>query len=189
VPDADAYAVAIESGPAAVPALPAGDEAEPDTGQYRQAAEAAAQTPVFRMPGPGNIPRQRAVDHFQPEKEWHLQKPGGMRETAATTHPNGGPVTKRRRGRAGPKLMASRRFRDGNPDFRHRESLRMQARYEAFMALARKHPAEYTALYEAELKHLGIGAPPMERPCACGGMIHRKAPVGAWPKKCEGCRT
>lgn len=92
MPDADAYAVATGSGPAAVPALPAGDEAEPDTGQYGQAAGAAAQTPVFRMPGPGNVPRQRAVDHFQPEKEWHLQKPGGMRETAATAHPNGGLV-------------------------------------------------------------------------------------------------
>ena len=36
----------------------------------------------------------------------------------------------------------------------------MQARYEAFAALARRHPAEYQALYEAELAHLRIEAPP-----------------------------
>jgi hypothetical protein len=94
---------------------------------------------------------------------------------------------KRKRDRAGPKLLASRRFRDGNPGFRHRESLRMQARYEAYAALARKYPAEYVRLYEAELAHLGVGPPPMERPCPCGGTIRRKAPVGAWPKRCSEC--
>lgn len=94
---------------------------------------------------------------------------------------------KRKRGRAGPKLMASRRFRDGNPEFRRRESLRMQARYEAYAALARKYPGEYMRLYEAELAHLGIEMPAMERPCPCGGTIRRKAPVGAWPKRCEDC--
>jgi hypothetical protein len=93
----------------------------------------------------------------------------------------------RKRGPAGPKLLASRRFRDGNPEFRRRESLRMQARYEAFMALARRHPAEYQALYDAELEHLGIGTVAMERPCACGGTIRRKAPVGAWPKCYDDC--
>lgn len=94
----------------------------------------------------------------------------------------------RKRGPVSPKLAAKRRFRDGSPEFRKRESLRMQARYEAFMALARRHPAEYTALYEAELVHLGINTPPMERPCACGGTIRRKAPVGMWPRVCEDCR-
>jgi hypothetical protein len=32
------------------------------------------------------------VGHFQPEKEWHLQKPGRMRETPATIDPIGGLV-------------------------------------------------------------------------------------------------
>jgi DNA (cytosine-5)-methyltransferase 1 len=53
------------------------------------------QAPVLRLPGPGNIPHVRPVGHFQPEKEWHLQKPGRMRETPATTHPTGGLVKPR----------------------------------------------------------------------------------------------
>jgi hypothetical protein len=86
-----------------------------------------------------------------------------------------------------PQIRAQRRFRAGSPEFRRRESLRMQARYEAFMALARRYPAEYQALYDAELEHLGITPPPMERPCPCGGTIRRKAPVGMWPKTCGEC--
>src|SRR5947208_17100283 len=65
----------------------------------------------------------------------------------------------------------------------------MQARYEAFMALARRHPAEYTTLYQAELAHRGLNQGPMERPCRCGGTIRRKAPVGAWPTRCGQCAT
>jgi hypothetical protein len=98
-------------------------------------------------------------------------------------------VTARARGGAvTPKIRAHRRFRENSPEYRRRESLRMQARYEAFMALARRHPAEYAALYEAELQHLGIATTEMERPCpACPGVIRRKAPAGGWPRVCEDC--
>lgn len=93
---------------------------------------------------------------------------------------------KKKRGPAGPKLRASRKFR-AQPGVREREALRTRARYEAFAALARKYPAEFMALYAAELRHLGVDVPPTERPCPCGGIIYRKAPVGAWPRRCDDC--
>ena len=49
---------------------------------------------------------------------------------------------------------AQARFRKGNPGYKLSESQRTTARYRAMSALARKHPAEYLKLYEAELEKL-----------------------------------
>jgi hypothetical protein len=92
------------------------------------------------------------------------------------------------RGRAvTPAQRANRRYKAKHKE---REYLRNQARQEALSALARKHPAEFVALYQAELVHLGIAPQSigMQRPCSCGGTIVRKQPVGGWPSKCDDCR-
>lgn len=87
--------------------------------------------------------------------------------------------------------VTSRQFRRANPDYTERNRKRSQARGEALEALARKHVAEFAALYAAELEHLGIDAStvPMTRPCPCGGVITRKARTGRWPSSCDSCRT
>ena len=79
-------------------------------------------------------------------------------------------------------------YRAANPDYVARDTARKTARSAAMRELARRHPAEFMALYEAELKAAEVdGLPSMKRPCACGGVIRRKAPTGQWPRKCGKC--
>jgi hypothetical protein len=92
-----------------------------------------------------------------------------------------------RTGRASRHALAMRRYREDSPDYADRERKRKTARWEAFQALARKYPAEYMRLYEAELEYAGL-EPPMSRPCPCGGVIRRRAPSGRWPSSCGECR-
>lgn len=92
----------------------------------------------------------------------------------------------RKPGTPTPALAANRRYKH-RADVRERDNLRTQARWLALSALARKHPAEFTRLYLAELEYLGVAPPQMERPCACGGTIQRKAPTGMWPTVCATC--
>jgi len=93
-----------------------------------------------------------------------------------------------RPGRASPTAVRLRRYRDANPEYADRERKRTTARWEALQGLARRHPAEFMKLYEAELAHAGLDAgPPMERPCPCGGVIRRRSPFGRWPSSCDEC--
>lgn len=95
-----------------------------------------------------------------------------------------------RPGRVNPNALAVRRFRQAHPDYAERERKRTTARWEALQALARRHVAEFTALYAAELAHAGLDTgPPMEKPCGCGGVIRRRSPYGRWPASCEDCAT
>jgi hypothetical protein len=80
-----------------------------------------------------------------------------------------------------------RRHREYNPDYRDRERRRASARNEALSALARKYPAEFAALYQAELEHAGLDRVQMSRPCDCGGVIERRSPAGRWPARCADC--
>jgi hypothetical protein len=86
--------------------------------------------------------------------------------------------------------VTSRQFRRTNPEYTERNRKRSQARGEALEALARKHVAEFAALYAAELAHLGIDGSTvaMTRACPCGGVITRKVPAGRWPERCDDCR-
>jgi hypothetical protein len=95
-----------------------------------------------------------------------------------------------RPGHVNANALNLRRYRKANPGYAERERKRTTARWEALHALARRYPAEYMRLYEAELAHAGIDAgPPMERPCRCGGVIRRRSPYGRWPASCEDCRA
>ena len=49
---------------------------------------------------------------------------------------------------------AQHRYREATPEYRETEAMRVKARYRAMSALARKHPAEFGKLYEAELEKL-----------------------------------
>lgn len=86
------------------------------------------------------------------------------------------------------KAIGMRRFRENNPGYGQREAARKTARSEALEALARRYPAEFTALYGAELAHAGLDAVPLERPCGCGGIVRRPNRHARWPQACETCR-
>jgi hypothetical protein len=93
-----------------------------------------------------------------------------------------------RPGHVNANALSLRRYRKANPEYAGREKKRVTARREALQALARKYPAEYTALYEAELAYAGLGAgAATEKPCACGGTILRPSGYGRWPGSCGGC--
>jgi len=57
------------------------------------------------------------------------------------------------------KARNMKNYRAANPEYVERSRKQGQARTEALSALARKHPAEYRELYEAECRHLGIWPP------------------------------
>lgn len=93
-----------------------------------------------------------------------------------------------RPGRASANALGKRRLRKASPEYADRERKRTTARWEALHGLARRYPAEFAALYEAELAYAGLDSgPPMEKPCPCGGVIRRGSPYGRWPASCEGC--
>lgn len=52
-----------------------------------------------------------------------------------------------------------RAYRGRHPEYRERERKRAVARGEALNALARRYPAEFTQLYQAELKYAGLWPP------------------------------
>lgn len=80
-------------------------------------------------------------------------------------------------------------YRRNNPDYAEREKKRVGARNEALEGLARRHPAEFTALYSEALEKRGVSPLPLERPCGCGGTIRRKSANGRWPTRCGTCRN
>lgn len=88
-----------------------------------------------------------------------------------------------------PAAQKMRRFRasPSGAEYVDRERRRNTARDTALAALARQHPAEFAALYEAELKRAGLADVAMERPCPCGGIIRRRYPQGRWPATCGDC--
>lgn len=94
-----------------------------------------------------------------------------------------------RAGHVNPNALHLRRFREASPDYADRERKRTTARWEALQALARRHVAEYSALYEAELAYAGLDSVATERPCACGGTIRRPSGFGRWPSTCEDCAS
>jgi hypothetical protein len=61
-----------------------------------------------------------------------------------------------------------RRYRDSGSqraeEYKDRERRRGIARHEALSALARKHPAEFAALYQAELEQAGLSPKSSGRP-------------------------
>lgn len=93
-----------------------------------------------------------------------------------------------RPGHVNANALSLRRYRKASPEYAEREKRRTTARWEALGALARKHPAEFTALYEAELAYAGLDSgAATERPCPCGGTILRPSGYGRWPSSCEEC--
>lgn len=82
----------------------------------------------------------------------------------------------------------ARAYRLRNPGYDRRRHLRASARGEVLEILARRHPAEFAELYAAALRRRGVDPVAMERPCPCGGIIRRTAPIGRWPAKCGDCR-